>query len=92
LLTVKLFFMKGTNILLALIIAGATTLAACGSGNNSKNDSTSVSTMDTSSAMPDTSLSDTVPGAQMPAGAVNPGEDSARYGTGAGDTSKRHRQ
>lgn len=84
--------MKGTNILLALIIAGATTLAACGSGNNSKNDSTSVSTMDTSSAMPDTSLSDTVPGAQMPVGAVNPGEDSARYGTGAGDTSKRHRQ
>jgi hypothetical protein len=84
--------MKGTNILLALIIAGATTLAACGSGNNSTSDSTSVSTMDTSAAMPDTSLSDTVPGAEMPAGAINPGEDSARYGTGAGDTSKRHKQ
>lgn len=77
--------MKGTNVLLTLIIAGTTTLAACGSGNNSTSDSTSVSTMDTT-------LSDTVPGAQMPAGAINPGEDSARYGTGADDTSKTHRQ
>lgn len=84
--------MKGTNILLALIIAGTSTLAACGSGSNKTTDSTSVSSMDSSAAMPDTSLSDTVPGAQMPAGAVNPGEDSARYGTGTGDTSKRHRQ
>lgn len=81
--------MKGTNILLALIIAGTTSLAACGSGSKSSTDSTSVSTMDSSAAIPDTSLSDTVPGAEMPAGAVNPGEDSARYGTGAGDTSKR---
>lgn len=83
--------MKGTNVLLTLVIAGTTTLAACGSGNNSTKDSTSISTMDTSAAMPDTSLSDTVPGAQMPPGAVNPGEDSARYGTGAGDTSKTHK-
>ncbi|GAA3955566.1 hypothetical protein GO495_28010 [Chitinophaga oryziterrae] len=83
--------MKGTNILLALIIAGTTSLAACGSGNKSSTDSTSVSTMDSSAAIPDTSLSDTVPGAEMPAGAVNPGEDSARYGTGADDTSKRRR-
>jgi outer membrane murein-binding lipoprotein Lpp len=91
LLTVKIFFMKGTKILLALIIAGTATLAACGSGNNSNNDSTSVSTMDTSAAMPDTSLSDTVPAAEMPAGAINPGEDSARYGTGTNDTSKKRR-
>jgi hypothetical protein len=84
--------MKGTKILLAIIIAGTATLTACGGGRNGANDSTSVSTMDSSAAMPDTSLSDTVPGAQMPAGAINPGEDSSRYGTGSGDTSKRHVQ
>jgi len=85
--------MKGTNILLVLVVAGTTALAACGSGNKGTNDSTSVSTMDSSSSvMPDTSLSDTAPAAQIPPGAANPGEDSARYGTGTGDTSKRHRQ
>jgi hypothetical protein len=84
--------MKGTNVLLAIIVAGTTAFAACGNGNSGSTDSTSVSSMDTSSAaLPDNSLSDTVPGAQMPAGAVNPGEDSARYGTGTNDTSKRRR-
>jgi len=84
--------MKGTNILLAMIMAGTVTLAACGNGNKNATDSTSISTMDSSTAMPDTSLRDTAPGAQIPPGAVNPGEDSARYGTGVGDTSKNHRR
>jgi hypothetical protein len=35
---------------------------------------------------------DTAPAAEQPPGAINPGEDSARYGTGMDDSSRnRHR-
>lgn len=60
-------------------------LASCGGGNNNNTDSTSVSTMDTSSVAP---LGDTVPAAEIPPGSANPGEDSARFGTGAEDSSR----
>jgi hypothetical protein len=78
--------MSNTKVIfLAIIVAG---LASCGSGNSGTTDSTSVSTMDTSSVAP---LGDTVPAAEIPAGAVNPGEDSARFGTGTNDSSKNRR-
>ena len=76
------------KIKIVLLIAGVVALASCGGGNKNATDSTSVSTMDTSSVAP---LGDTVPAAEMPAGAANPGEDSSRYGTGTNDSSKNRR-
>ncbi|CAL1518305.1 hypothetical protein [Chitinophaga sp. MM2321] len=78
--------MKVSNILLA---AGVSTLMlmSCGNGANQNADSTGINS---ESTMPDTAalMPDTVPGAQAPPGAINPGEDSARFGTGAGDSTK----
>jgi hypothetical protein len=80
--------MKVTN---KLMLAGATalmmTLAACGNGNNRSADST-VNEMDTAGLI----QQDTVPAAQMPPGAINPGEDSSRFGTGTADSSKNRPQ
>jgi hypothetical protein len=76
------------KIKLILLVSGVVALASCGNGNSNTNDSTSVSSMDTSSIAP---MGDTVPAAEMPAGAVNPGEDSSRYGTGANDSTKQRR-
>ena len=73
------------KISITFVLAIGVALASCGGGNNNTTDSTNVSTMDTSSVAP---LGDTVPAAQMPPGAVNPGEDSARFGTGTNDSSK----
>ncbi|MGF6848572.1 ABC-type glycerol-3-phosphate transport system substrate-binding protein [Chitinophaga sp. W3I9] len=74
--------MKVTHM---LMLAGISVvmLAACGNGNKSGTDST-VNTMDTAGMI----QQDTVPAAQMPPGAINPGEDSSRFGTGAADSSK----
>ncbi len=74
--------MKVTHMLMLAGIS-AVMLAACGNGNKSGTDST-VNTMDTAGMI----QQDTVPGAQMPPGAINPGEDSSRFGTGAADSSK----
>ena len=79
--------MKVTN---KLMLAGATALmmlAACGSGNNQSSDST-INEMDTAGLI----QQDTVPAAQMPPVAINPGEDSSRLGTRAGDSSKNRPQ
>lgn len=76
------------KIKLILAVAVGVTLASCGGGNNNTTDSTSVSSMDTSSVAP---LGDTVPAAEIPAGAANPGEDSSRFGTGTEDSSKNRR-
>lgn len=72
-------------IFFTLLVAGSAGLASCGGGNNNTTDSASVNTTDTSSVTP---LGDTAPSAEMPPGAVNPGEDSSRYGTGTGDSSR----
>ncbi|MBO9731130.1 MAG: hypothetical protein J7623_21005 [Chitinophaga sp.] len=74
---------KVTNIFM-LAGAGILLLAACGNGRHPNSDST-VNTMDTA-ATP--LVPDTAPAAQMPPGAINPGEDSSRYGTGTEDSSK----
>ncbi|WP_143310942.1 hypothetical protein [Chitinophaga vietnamensis] len=78
--------MKVSHLLMTGGIA-LTLLASCGSGNKPRTDSASNATTDTASMMPP----DTAPAAQQPPGAINPGEDSARYGTGAQDSSK-HRK
>ena len=75
--------MKVTNMVM-LAGLGVLLLAACGNGNKPATDST-VNAMDTAGLVPPP---DTAPAAQMPPGAINPGEDSSRYGTGAGDSSK----
>ncbi|SFE52896.1 hypothetical protein SAMN05518672_107106 [Chitinophaga sp. CF118] len=80
------------DILFALLIVVGATLASCGSGNKNNTDSTAVNTVDTTGIAPDSSLGDTVPAAEMPPGAINPGEDSSRYGTGTGDSSKNRRK
>lgn len=79
-----------TSVLVALLIAGGTMLTSCGSGENTNSDSTAV---DTAVSIPEGSgsLRDTAPAAEMPPGSVNPGEDSARYGTGTDDSSKNRR-
>lgn len=70
-------------IAVMLTVSVVSVFAACGNGNH---------TPQTDSLPADTSLTpDTAPAAQMPPGAINPGEDSARYGTGAGDSSKTRR-
>lgn len=86
LLTDKNIFMnlsqRSKLFLGGLLIAGATFLAACGGGNTSTTDSTTVGGPDTASVTPDTAS------AEIPPGAINPGEDSSRYGTGTGDSSR----
>lgn len=74
--------MKVTHM---LMLAGISVvmLAACGNGSKSGTDST-VNTTDTAGMI----QQDTVPAAQAPPGAINPGEDSSRFGTGTGDSSK----
>ncbi|MCF6405905.1 hypothetical protein L3C95_23600 [Chitinophaga filiformis] len=71
----KLFFA-------GLFIAGGMFLASCGDGNRTNTDSTSIGGTDTAAATPDTASS------EIPPGAINPGEDSSRYGTGTGDSSR----
>lgn len=79
--------MKKIKIVLSIVCVVG--LASCGGGTNKSTDSTNVvSTSDTSSVAP---LGDTVPAAEIPAGAVNPGEDSSRFGTGTNDSSKNRR-
>ncbi|WP_160711134.1 hypothetical protein [Chitinophaga solisilvae] len=76
--------MKVSHMLLAAgLLTGIAT--ACGNAARQDQDSTGInnSNMDTAAILPDT-----VPAAQTPPGAINPGEDSARYGTGAGDSTK----
>ena len=72
-----------TNWIYAILLAGGTFLVSCGNGSKAPTDSTTVSGMDTAGINPDT-----IPAAEIPPGAPNPGEDSARYGTGAADSSK----
>lgn len=74
--------MKVANM---LMLAGVSVLmlAACGNGNKTNTDST-LNSADTAGLI----QQDTVPAAQMPPGAVNPGEDSSRFGTGTNDSSK----
>lgn len=79
---------KSNYFLLALVIAGGTFLAACGNGNSGHNsDTTSVGGVDNAAVTPDTA-----PAAEVPPGAINPGEDSARYGTGTADSSRNRQQ
>lgn len=81
------------TVLIACLSAGL--FSACGNGaNNNTTDSTGVNGMDsTINTLPsDTStMRDTAPGAEIPPGAINPGEDSARYGNGVNDSSKNRR-
>ena len=73
-------------LLLGLAIIGCSFLTACGGeGRNADRDSAGITT-DTAALTPDTA-----PAAETPPGAINPGEDSSRYGTGAGDSSKNRR-
>lgn len=78
--------MKVSYLLLAAGISAAM-LTACGNGaQNNNQDSMNLNnsgTTDTAAIIPDTA-----PAAQTPPGAINPGEDSARFGTGAGDSSR----
>ncbi|SHM57491.1 hypothetical protein SAMN05444266_10954 [Chitinophaga jiangningensis] len=80
--------MKVPKFLLLAAVA-ALGFTACGNNNRSGNQETN----DTTSTMIDSGglTPDTAPAAQLPPGAPNPGEDSARYGTGTGDTSKNNR-
>ncbi|TWV93998.1 hypothetical protein [Chitinophaga pinensis] len=75
---------KYKYLLYTLLIAGGTCFIACGGGSGSHSDSTSVGT----SEQPATVTPDTAPAAEVPPGAINPGEDSSRYGTGVADSSK----
>lgn len=78
--------MKVSHLLMTGGIA-LTLLASCGSGNKPHTDSAGTNAATDTAAM----KPDTIPAAQQPPGAINPGEDSARYGTGAQDSSK-HRK
>lgn len=69
-----------------LLIIGGSMIAYCGNGSNSNTDSTTT-TVDTAGINPDT-----IPAADIPAGAPNPAEDSSRYGTGTQDSSKNRPQ
>lgn len=74
---------KNNMSLWGLLLAGGLFLASCGSGgNNTSTDSTSIGGPDNTAVTPDTAS------AEIPPGAINPGEDSARYGTGTGDSSR----
>lgn len=70
---------------LVLLLAG-TAFSSCGNGSHS----TSKDSLSQDGVVADTTSMgrDTAPGAEIPPGAINPGEDSARYGTGQQDTSK----
>jgi len=69
--------------LAGLFIAGGIFVTSCGGGNNQhNNDSTTVGGQDTAAVTPDTAAS------EIPPGAINPGEDSSRYGTGTGDSTR----
>jgi hypothetical protein len=81
LLTGKNFFMKMTQNS-KLFLAGGVFLTSCGDGSRTNTDSTSIGGPDTTAVTPDTASS------EIPPGAINPGEDSSRYGTGAGDSSR----
>ncbi|WP_343669884.1 hypothetical protein [Chitinophaga sp.] len=79
--------MKKSHWVYIILFIGGAFIASCGNGKNANTDSTTT-TVDTST----TGINpDTVPAANVPAGAPNPGEDSSRYGTGAQDSSKNRR-
>jgi len=78
---------KSKLIFCGLAISGGISLVSCGGGTNTNSDSTTVGGSDTAAVTPDTA-----PAAEIPPGAVNPGEDSARYGTGTADSSKNRPQ
>lgn len=63
------------------LIIGGSLIASCGNGTNTNTDSTTT-----------TVNQDTIPAADIPAGAPNPAEDSSRYGTGTQDSSKNRPQ
>lgn len=80
-------------LLVAGAFAGMFLMTSCGSGQNTNTDSTGVITTDSNMMMSDTtSVRDTAPAAEQPPGAINPGEDSSRYGTGVEDSSKNRRK
>ena len=74
---------KSKYLFYTLLIAGGIGFMACGGGSGTHTDSTTVGGTDPASVSPDTA-----PGAEVPPGAINPGEDSSRYGTGTADSSK----
>ncbi len=83
--------MKRNKFFYPLLVAGISglMLTACGSGQSTSTDSTGTIQSDSNMMMSDTSsIRDTAPAAEQPPGAINPGEDSSRYGTGTADSSK----
>jgi hypothetical protein len=84
------------NCLSMLLIAGLSgaLLTACGSGGtDTATDSTGAIQTDSNVMMSDTgTVRDTAPAAEQPPGAINPGEDSSRYGTGMDDSSRNRRR
>jgi len=86
--------MKRINLSYLLVIAVFSgmcfTATACGSGQGTGTDSVANTIeSDSNMMMTDTSMvRDTAPAAEQPPGAINPGADSARYGTGMGDSSR----
>lgn len=81
--------MNFSYLLVIAVFSGMCLTTACGSGQNTNTDSTGVMTTDSNMIMSDTStVRDTAPAAEQPPGAINPGSDSARYGTGANDSSR----
>ncbi len=80
--------MKKSHFIYTILIVGGAFIASCGNGSNTHSDSTTT-TVDTSST--GSINPDTVPAADVPAGAPNPSEDSSRYGTGTQDSSKNRR-
>ncbi|WP_217605372.1 hypothetical protein [Chitinophaga sp. GbtcB8] len=80
-------------LLVAGAFAGMFFMASCGNGQNTSTDSTGTISSDSNMMMSDTSsVRDTAPAAEQPPGAINPGEDSSRYGTGTQDSSKNRRK
>ncbi|ASZ12931.1 hypothetical protein KTO58_09715 [Chitinophaga pendula] len=92
--TRKSYFKQAVQTVL-IVSLSVGLLSACGNGaNNNATDSTGVNGMDsTINTLPSdtTTMRDTAPGSEIPPGAINPGEDSARYGNGANDSSKNRR-
>ncbi|MBV7530800.1 hypothetical protein [Chitinophaga sp. sic0106] len=75
--------------ILLLAAVAALGFTACGNNNRTGDQETNDTT---ATSIEGAGLTpDTAPAAQLPPGAPNPGEDSARYGTGAGDSSKNNR-
>lgn len=82
-----------SHLMAAGAFAGMFLIASCGSGQNTNTDSTATIPSDSNMMMSDTSsVRDTAPAAEQPPGAINPGEDSSRYGTGTEDSSKNRRK